>query len=187
MFYVKWEDNGLDEYIKYARFSKKTNAYVLLNKHSKTALKVIKACVVGENTNIVTDVLEKKQKFLSYNHDLKPVEKWTLLQFMEHDPHILNILIKGSYIEEDDVWIPTKWCWYNLFDKFHNLTLVEVNDEICVELKEWVEKTTNLLDKFGEDYMEMFEHKNGPGVTDVEISNDDVYVKVKYILRYKYQ
>lgn len=58
---------------------------------------------------------------------------------------------------------------------------MEVNNEICVPLENWVANTPALNAEFGNDPNALFEHDKGPGVCDVEIVDDDVYVKVMYL------
>jgi hypothetical protein len=177
--YVRWEDIGADESNAiYVRFYKKKQTH-LECKPSKNAIKLIPSYLVGLYTNVVTDVLQKKKDFFSYKHELEPILPWTIFKNGERDPLILSLLVPGSVIVEDDVMIPAIWCWYNLFDKFHNLTLTS--------LKEWVEKTPSLVTKFGQDYEQFFEHEHGPGVSDVESIDDNIYVKVMYVLRYRCQ
>lgn len=182
--YVRWEDIGVDDSKAiYVRFSKKKQIYKEC-KPSKTAIKLIPSHLVGLYTNVVTDVLQKKKDLLSYKKDIEPILSWTIFKIGERDPIILNLLIPGSELVDDDVLIPVIWCWYNLFDKFHNLSIIKINDEICVSLKEWVENTPSLWKQFGREYEDFFEHEHGPGVSDVEIIDDIIYVKVLFVLRY---
>lgn len=188
ILYVKWEESGMcedDEYITYVKFSKKKQKYIISNS-PKMSKKYVLASLVGENTDIVTKVINSKKDYISYNTELKEIQKWTKFNFTEKDPVILGLLIDGSYVESNDVWIPVFWCWNNLFEKFHNLSLLKINNEICVELNDWVQNTHKLKQRFGRNSSDFFEHDDGPGASDVEIVNDDIYVKVLYIFKYKH-
>lgn len=188
--YARWDDDGpcgvMDEsFVVHLQFSKRKNRHVLVKNPTKTTIKAVKATDVGKNTGIVSDVLLKPQTMLSLKTDIQPILQWVSFPMTETDPNILRYLIDGSRVTEDgtDLQIPRIWCWKHLFGhKFHHLTLVEVNDEICVSLSEWVEKTPALRVEFGHDPTILFEHDRGPGVCDVEIVDDTIYVKVMYLI-----
>tara|TARA_Y100000389_G_scaffold83976_1_gene80566 strand:- start:5806 stop:6393 length:588 start_codon:yes stop_codon:yes gene_type:complete len=176
-----------DKYIVYARFSKKKQSYILVTIPKKSSTALVKTTDVGKLTPIVTDVL-LKSKYLSFTHDIQPILPWVAFHFSEKNPVILQTLIHDSYIENNELFISSLWCWKHFFnDIFHHLTLQFVNDEICVELKEWVDKTPVLKNKYKDNWIDLFEDIDGPGVLDVEIIENDIYVKVLYIVQYTCQ
>jgi hypothetical protein len=186
--YVKWENSGqdYDKYASFFKFSKKKNEYITSKNTNKLSHKYVKASIVGENSDLITNIINSKHNYISYKTGIKPIENWTNFKFTEKDPYILSLLITDSYVEDNDVWVPIFWCWYNLSDKFHNLTLLKINDENCVELGDWVRNTPILNKRFRLNCYDFFEHDDGPGVSDVEIVNDDIYVKLLYVFKYKY-
>ena len=189
--YTRWEEyeSVLDASCSvYARFSKQKNKYVRVKNPTKTTIQLVKTTDVGKHTSVITDTLCKKRRHLSYVNDIQPIQTWIDFQFSETNPNILQHLIDGSVIEDNnqDLQIPVIWCWKHFFhDVFHPFTLMEVNDEICVSLEEWVNQTPELKAEFGDDPMELFEHDKGPGVCDVEIDGDDIHVKVLYVYKQK--
>jgi hypothetical protein len=191
--YTRWDDHvessGMDPdtYQVHIRFSKQKNKYVIAKGPTKTTIKAVKATDVGEHTNVVTDALLQhgpdSTTMVSFKHDIQPILPWVSFPMTETDPVIVSHLIEGSHVTDDgsDVYIPRLWCFQHFFHKFRHLTLVEVHDEICVPLENWVANTPALRAEFGNDPNELFEHDKGPGVCDVEIVDDDVYVKVMYL------
>jgi hypothetical protein len=187
--YVRWNEKthaemNPEKFAVNIRFSKQKNKYVVVKSPTKTTIKAVKSLDVGEHTSVVTDVLSQRKSMLSLKHDIQPILPWVSFCITETNPTILCHLIDGSRVTADgkDLEIPRTWCWKQLFPhKFYHLELVEVNDEICTSMEEWIRNTPTLCAEFGHDPYSLFEHDKGPGVCDVEIVDDTIYVKVIYL------
>lgn len=183
--YVLFKEHPLPEkYIVYARYSKKKKIHLLVTVPTKSSIALVRASDVGKLTSVITDVLINPN-YVSFTQDIQPIIPWLSFDFSENNPIFLRTLISDSYIKNDQLFIPTIWCWRHFFHSvFHHLHLQYVNDEICVELKEWVSKNAFLNKKYANDCNTFFEDEDGPGVFDVEFIENDIYVKVLYIVQY---